>query len=189
MSAPGWAAHARAILMPLTASVAIPCYLGAWSAPTSTLASIALVIGGALSLAGWGLVAWTTALFATRGRGTLAPWNPTQRLVVEGPFAHSRNPMISGVAAAIAGIAVALRSYPVAAWGLAFVAVNHAYFIAFEEPGLRRRFGSGYDDYFSSVPRWIPQTGSFRHPERSEPTAEARVVGSPSSGSFTKNRS
>ena len=55
-----------------------------------------LGIGGLLCLAGLVLLATTISLFVRRGKGTLAPWDPTSRLVVAGPYAYTRNPMISG---------------------------------------------------------------------------------------------
>ena len=45
----------------------------------------------------------TIRLFVTVGKGTLAPWNPTQKLVVQGVYRHVRNPMISGVMFILAG--------------------------------------------------------------------------------------
>ncbi len=39
----------------------------------------------------------TIRLFASRGKGTLAPWDPPEHLVVEGPYRYVRNPMHSGV--------------------------------------------------------------------------------------------
>ncbi len=35
---------------------------------------------------------WTSRLFVTVGRGTPAPWDPPQKLVVRGPYRHVRNP-------------------------------------------------------------------------------------------------
>ncbi len=39
----------------------------------------------------------TIWLFINIGKGTLAPWSPTKRLVIIGPYRHVRNPMISSV--------------------------------------------------------------------------------------------
>jgi protein-S-isoprenylcysteine O-methyltransferase Ste14 len=33
----------------------------------------------------------------------------------------------------------------------------HAFVTLYEEPGLKRRFGSSYEQYFDSTPRWIPR--------------------------------
>ena len=50
------------------------------------------------------------ALFARVGEGTLAPWDPTRRLVVESPYRRVRNPMISAVLAVLTGEALVLGS-------------------------------------------------------------------------------
>jgi protein-S-isoprenylcysteine O-methyltransferase Ste14 len=44
-----------------------------------------------------------------------------------------------------------------ALWAALFVLVNHAYFIAVEEPGLERRFGERYRAFKANVPRWLPR--------------------------------
>ena len=112
--------------------------------------------GAALIAAGLALWAWTVGLFARVGEGTLAPWDPTQRLVVRGPYRHVRNPMITGVVSILLGEAVLLGSRPLLLWALGFFAVNAVFIPLIEEPGLVRRFGDEYVRYRESVPRWLP---------------------------------
>ena len=95
--------------------------------------------------------------FRARGAGTLAPWDPTQRLVAVGPYRFVRNPMISSVATVLAGLALVTGSWVLALWFLIFVAFNFAYFVLVEEPGLESRFGDPYREYKARVPRWIPR--------------------------------
>jgi protein-S-isoprenylcysteine O-methyltransferase Ste14 len=114
-------------------------------------------LGAALLLAGVLLFAWCLSLFARVGRGTLAPWDPTQRLVAVGPYRYLRNPMITGVATVIAGEALLVGSRLLALWAVLFLAINFAYFVLVEEPGLERRFGEPYREYKARVPRWIPR--------------------------------
>ena len=99
----------------------------------------------------------TIRLFATRGEGTLAPWDPPRKLVVEGPYRHVRNPMISGVWFLLAGEALILGSVGIAIWLAAFAAANMVYMPLVEEPGLERRFGDDYRAYKRAVPAWIPR--------------------------------
>jgi protein-S-isoprenylcysteine O-methyltransferase Ste14 len=103
-----------------------------------------------------------SCLFARVGQGTLAPWEPTRRLVAVGPYAHVRNPMIVGVMSIIAGEATLLGSLRIGLWGVAFFAINHVYFVLSEEPGLEKRFGADYLEYKRSVPRWIPRLWPWR---------------------------
>jgi protein-S-isoprenylcysteine O-methyltransferase Ste14 len=52
------------------------------------------LLGVPLIAAGLLLVAATLRLFASVGRGTLAPWDLTTRLVVRGPYRYRRNPIL-----------------------------------------------------------------------------------------------
>jgi protein-S-isoprenylcysteine O-methyltransferase Ste14 len=115
------------------------------------------VAGGVLIACGVALWAWTVRLFARVGRGTLAPWDPTRRLVVEGPYRHTRNPMITAVLAVLIGEALVFGSAGLLAWAGGFLLVNWVWFAAVEEPGLERRFGDEYRAYRAAVPRWIPR--------------------------------
>jgi protein-S-isoprenylcysteine O-methyltransferase Ste14 len=120
--------------------------------------------GAVVFAIGFALFAWCVLLFARVGKGTLAPWDPTQRLVAVGPYRHVRNPMISGVAAMLAGEALFWRTGVLTLWLGAFFAINHAYFLLSEEPGLARRFGDGYREYRASVPRWLPRIRPWTQP-------------------------
>ena len=116
------------------------------------------VVGGCVLIAGGlALMHRTISLFARVGEGTLAPWDPTQRLVVLGPYRHVRNPMISGVLSILLGEAALLGSPPILIWFLVFFAVNALWMPLVEEPSLVRRFGDDYLRYKRAVPRWIPR--------------------------------
>ena len=147
----------RAIaLLPVMVTVVVPALvlgrsvseLGPWPLAAVGVALIAL---------GLGLVIWTVTLFARIGRGTLAPWDPTARLVVAGPYRHVRNPMISGVLTVLLGEAALFGSLPLLVWFGTVFAVNAIYFPLVEEPGLQERFGEEYERYRANVPRWLPR--------------------------------
>ncbi|MGH7501635.1 MAG: methyltransferase family protein [Longimicrobiales bacterium] len=126
-----------------------------WGDSTAALAGD--VIGSLVFLGGFCLFLWCLALFANVGRGTLAPWDPTRHLVAVGPYRFVRNPMITAVAAMLAGEAFLFGSALLAGWVILFMLVNHIYFVFAEEPGLERRFGAGYVEYKKRVPRWLPR--------------------------------
>ena len=122
------------------------------------------VLGATLIGLGLLLVVRTVALFATVGQGTLAPWDPTSRLVARGPYRHVRNPMISGVLSILLGEAVLLGSLLLLAWFGTFLAANSIYIPLVEEPGLGRRFGVDYEVYRAHVPRWLPRLRAWDPP-------------------------
>jgi protein-S-isoprenylcysteine O-methyltransferase Ste14 len=121
------------------------------------VAGIGRVLGATAMLTGLALFAWCVSLFTHEGRGTIMPWDPTQRLVVRGPYRHVRNPMISSVLFMVAGQALWWGSWLTGALAAFFFAVNHIYFIKSEEPGLEKRFGESYRQYETRVPRWLPR--------------------------------
>lgn len=161
---PGLLRHLLSIaLLPFVATVVVPWWLISRDrlaplGPGGSGLQLPGGIGGALLLlAGLALFAWCVLLFARVGGGTLAPWDPTQRLVAVGPYRYMRNPMITGVAMILAGEALLARSKSIAVWLVLFVVINHLYFLAVEERGLARRFGADYEAYRRHVPRWVPR--------------------------------
>lgn len=153
--------HLRAILLlPGMVTVAIPAtilYATGIGWPQFPWNIILPVIGSVSVLLGLGLMVWTNRLFATVGNGTLAPWNPPQKLVVRGVYQHVRNPMITGVFCILLGEVVFFGSLPLLGWFGFVVAVNSIYIPFMEEPGLAKRFGDNYLLYKRNVPRWIPR--------------------------------
>ena len=151
------------VILPVTAAVLVPYWLLTLFAEVDTrwtnaspLEWIPRTLGAVLLLAGLALFSWCVISFARIGRGTLAPWDPPSNLVAVGPYRYSRNPMITGVAAILAGEALVPGSWVVGLWAAVFVLVNHGYFILLEEPDLAARFGESYLNYKAKVPRWIP---------------------------------
>ena len=99
----------------------------------------------------------TVRLFVRIGKGTLAPWDPPRRLVVEGPYGYVRNPMITAVLAVLLGEAALFGSPGLLVWFALFIAINFAFFVLYEEPSLERKFGEEYREYKRRVPRWVPR--------------------------------
>ncbi len=115
------------------------------------------VLGAVFVAAGLLLMYRTVSLFITVGHGTLAPWDPPQRLVVRGIYRRVRNPMITGVFCLLLGEALAFGSLSLFYWFLLFVLANVVYIPLLEEPSLARRFGADYERYRQHVPRWVPR--------------------------------
>lgn len=119
------------------------------------------LVGLVLIVAGFSAWLWTVLLFGRIGKGTLAAWDPTSRLVVAGPYRHMRNPMITAVATLLIGEAVFFGSLWILAWAGLFIAVNFVYLVLAEEPGLEQRFGDEYRVYKRAVPRWLPRLDAY----------------------------
>jgi protein-S-isoprenylcysteine O-methyltransferase Ste14 len=169
MSTSALVANLRSFMLPLTAAGVVPAVLlgrTGWAQAFAAVPPARAVAGALLAAAGLAMLVWTVTLFIRVGRGTLAPWDPTRKLVVRGPYAHVRNPMITGVLAILIGEATAFGTRQLWTWAALFVAINHVYFLLSEEPGLARRFGAEFDEYKRHVPRWIPRLSAWHPPGR-----------------------
>src|SRR5215471_21038204 len=158
--------HLLAILLcPFLAAVVVPYWLlTSWAdidtrwGNVSSSEWLPRFVGVGLLAGGLVLFGWCVRLFAQIGQGTLAPWDPTRKLVAVGPYRYVRNPMITSVATMLLGETLIWGSWLMGGWFLVFVLVNHVYFVLSEEPGLERRFGQSYLTYKTSVPRWLPRS-------------------------------
>lgn len=161
------ARHLRSFVLPITVTVLVPFLLIGRFNPLGLEVSLPLPVLqlplGALFLClGLTLLVMTIRMFARLGRGTLAPWDPTHRLVTEGVYGYTRNPMISGVLLILIGEAILLGSREIAIWALIFLFINMLYFKVYEEPGLVKRFGEEYRTYRAHVPMWLPRLTPWR---------------------------
>jgi protein-S-isoprenylcysteine O-methyltransferase Ste14 len=158
MRTAGWRA---VLLLPFNVLVVIPALLllatrsGRWELAGPGDARFWLAL--ACFAGGLALMWQTIRMFERLGDGTLAPWDPTRKLVVAGIYRHVRNPMISGVLLNLLGESLLLRSAALLAWLALFFAANAVYIPLFEEPGLEARFGDDYRRYRHAVPRWVPR--------------------------------
>jgi protein-S-isoprenylcysteine O-methyltransferase Ste14 len=145
------------------------------STPLHTFVLLPLVVvacelilrGGTLGFAPWGVpfLAWGYAQYrlvgqfrTTHGGGGPGIDVPPTRIVTEGPFRVSRNPMYLGHLIFMLGLAVTLRSYV----ALALLVLRAIWFhrrVVADEARLIERFGAEYTDYSRRVKRWLPGIG------------------------------
>lgn len=161
---PSALAHLRDwMALPFIVTVVIPYFLYGLGIPLFTeQPAVAKVVGIILYVLGLSLQLYTTVLFKRFAQGTLAPWQPTQKLVIRGPYLYCRNPMITGVLFMLAGEALFLNARPIGIWTVMFSIVNTAFFIFKEEPDMLARFGASYEHYMQHVPRWIPRITPYK---------------------------
>ncbi len=157
--------HLTAILiLPFTVTILVPLLLlllSFWSGNSwlfvYPLNHLAIIVGCIQIILGFSILYKTNRTFALIGKGTLAPWAPTQHFVVVGLYQYVRNPMILGVLLVLVGEAVLFGSTLIFIWLLLFGVMNHIWFIRWEEPDLEQRFKDEYLEYKENVPRWIPR--------------------------------
>lgn len=115
------------------------------------------IVGAVLAAAGLLVLLDSFARFAVQGLGTPAPVFPTRHLVITGLYRYVRNPMYVAVVAAIAGQGLLLGNLHLLAYAAVVWLVCHLFVIGYEEPTLRAAFGAEYDQFCTTVPRWIPR--------------------------------
>ncbi|WP_435003185.1 methyltransferase family protein [Xanthomonas arboricola] len=143
------------------AHFALALGVGAWlqsalqlplPAPTP-LAWIELA-GGVIACLGLALAVSCFMLFARR-RTTIMPSGHPSRLVLDGPYRFTRNPMYLALVLSYVGLCLQLGLlWAVALLPLPWLALQR-YVIPFEEARLRNEFGRQYSAYCARVRRWL----------------------------------
>ncbi|NUR17740.1 MAG: isoprenylcysteine carboxyl methyltransferase, partial [Dermatophilaceae bacterium] len=123
--------------VPATMGGAIPWLVGASARGAWTPSTAGAVAGWLLVALGLAGLAAAFVRFARDGLGTPSPTNPTEHLVVTGPYRYVRNPMYVAVLAVIVGQALLWRSVAVLAYAVLFVVAVTAFVALYEEPTLR----------------------------------------------------
>lgn len=120
--------------------------------------------GGTLKVIPWGvpLLIWGYVQYRVAGsyrvrHGGGGPGLdvPPQRLVSDGLYRYTRNPMYLGHLIFMVGLALTFRSW----LGVAILVVNLFWFdrrVRGDEQRLLQYFGASYADYCRRVKRWIP---------------------------------
>jgi protein-S-isoprenylcysteine O-methyltransferase Ste14 len=152
------------IIAPGTIAGLVPWWVSRWKmqAPFLGLA-FGRMLGVVLIIFGLIILLDSFARFAFQGIGTPAPVFPTRHLVTKGFYRYVRNPIYVAVVAIIAGQAllfanIALIVYAIVIW-LGF----HIFILIYEEPTLRKTFGTEYDVMCANVPRWLPRRSPWTH--------------------------
>jgi protein-S-isoprenylcysteine O-methyltransferase Ste14 len=95
--------------------------------------------------------------FAIAGRGTLAPFDETKKLVVVGLYRYVRNPMYVAVMLILLAECWFFWSCNLLMYtGFCFVAAN-LIVVGYEENRLKHKYGGEYRQYCARVGRWIPR--------------------------------
>ncbi len=141
--------------------VFVPARLISWSGIGRPEANeVSQVIGMVVGGGGAVLALWCVFTFAFIGKGTPAPFDPPRRLVVAGPYQFVRNPMYVGAGLVLTGAMLFYESLPLLAYAGLFALITHFFVVLYEEPTLRRTFGTEYETCDRRVGRWWPRSSS-----------------------------
>jgi protein-S-isoprenylcysteine O-methyltransferase Ste14 len=123
-------------------------------------ASLAAVRTDAIGWLGGGIVVAALALHfwasVTLARGQRQ--GPAVSPVMDGPFRYVRHPIYLAGITLLLGVGLLYAPYRIVDSGLPLILFVYFHFamVWVEEPELRRRYGSKYQEYCDRVPRWLP---------------------------------
>lgn len=111
-------------------------------------------LGGGVVFASLILHFWSTATLARGERQGSAASTP----VTDGPFRYVRNPIYLAGITLLLGVGLLYSPWRAVDLGLPLLLLVyfHVAVVRVEEPELRRRYGSQYEDYCERVRRWLP---------------------------------
>ncbi len=124
--------------------------------PSLSLGYINLVLGGLMVLLGAVYALWSIISQLTRAKGTPLPMMATQKLLIDGPFKHSRNPMGFGAICMYLGMAIIVGSITSIIVVIFFLFLLVLWIKKVEEKEMEIRFGQDYVNYKKTTPFMIP---------------------------------
>ncbi len=138
----------------VVASLAIDKWLGL---PTIVPRPAGVYISMPILVVGVLVTGWSTVHFL-KAKGTPVPINPPPNLVTTGPYAYTRNPMLTGIFILLFGIGVMTGSISLTfIFTPLFILVNMWELKEIEEPELVQRLGEEYIAYRNKTPMFVPK--------------------------------
>lgn len=137
-----------------------------WGLPDLLPSPYHLIVFIPLLMLGVILWGWCVVLFF-KSKGTPVPFNPPPKLIDTGPYAYTRNPMLSGVVFMFAALGILMKSITVT-----FVITPILILIIvielkmIEEPELEKRLGEPYRKYKKRVPMFFPKPWQLRQQKK-----------------------
>jgi protein-S-isoprenylcysteine O-methyltransferase Ste14 len=127
---------------------------GLYPLPFLPAAVPAAWVGGLVFLAGLALLIWAATSFRRAGT-QIQTTEPTTKIVAEGPYRYSRNPIYIGMFLGLVGLAIGFDSLWLLILLVPFFMVIRYGVVAREEAYLERKFSNVYLAYKSRVGRWF----------------------------------
>ncbi len=116
------------------------------------------IVGVFFILLGFGFIIWAnfTLLYIGKiGLKNREPFHVPYKLVLEGPYQFTRNPIYLGAILLVIGFAVLIGSLTILISSVLLFLLFHYCFIRWEEKKLEETFGEEYRDYKNRVRRWL----------------------------------
>ena len=141
-------------VVPGTVAVLVPLLL---KGDREAAGGVTLVLAVCPLALGIGLYLRCVWDFAVSGGRTPAPIDAPKRLVTNGVYRYSRNPIYIAELTMIAGWAILFTAPIIVAYGVVLFVVLSLAVRRYEEPRLARQFGDQYAAYAEATGRWLPR--------------------------------
>ena len=148
--------YTRQLISPvLTAICLVTMFLMSRLCPILQILRFPFNLGGML-IGGSGLAVCYAAHHQFKHVGTtLYPFSKPEKLVTDGLFRFSRNPMYLGLTIFLAGAWLLLGCLSPLAIVAAFLLIADRWYVVREEKRLTAVFGNAYTTYRARTPRWL----------------------------------
>ena len=113
------------------------------------------IIPGVFLLAFSGLVAFSSFRILNKNATPYNPYRPTKKIVQEGPYARTRNPLYLSLVLLLIGFAFLGQSSYLFFLSIVLVMILDQGVIKPEEAYLEKKFGEEYIQYKLNVRRWL----------------------------------
>jgi len=110
-----------------------------------------------LWIVGTSMILWCSIDMVQKGFGTPAHLDPPKRLIINGLYRYTRNPIYVGALLVQLGFILWFGSQLMILYFLFFVLAYQILITLVEEPILKHTFSVEYEAYCAQVPRWFPQ--------------------------------
>ncbi|MBI4490561.1 MAG: isoprenylcysteine carboxylmethyltransferase family protein [Deltaproteobacteria bacterium] len=103
---------------------------------------------------GFAIMMWGWWLFRQH-KVAICPTAHTDKLIFDGPYRFTRNPMYLGMVAMLLGVAIFVGTLPFFLGVVIYFVILNRVFVPFEEQKLESTFGSEYLEYRRQIRRWF----------------------------------
>lgn len=100
-------------------------------------------------------ITYYAARMFRKAKTPLKPFVPVQKVITDGPFRYTRNPVYLGMFMMLTGWAIYLRALSPWFFVVAFIWLIRTHWVLKEEVQMEREMGEAYLKYKNEVRRWL----------------------------------
>jgi protein-S-isoprenylcysteine O-methyltransferase Ste14 len=115
--------------------------------PYKLLATICIAVGFTVMMVAW--------LQFRKSDAAICPTAETDRIVTNGLYRYTRNPMYLGMLLMLLGASFFMGTIPAILAPAVFFLIIDKVFIPYEEEDLLSSFGDSYNEYMAATRRWL----------------------------------